>query len=119
MVSGIVQHGHRIGRTLGFPTVNLLPPGDKLLPPFGVYFSRVQVGEREYPAISNVGRKPTVSGLEQVGVESFLYQFQEEIYGREIRVFLQEFRRPEKKFADLEALKAQLQLDIAEGRKRL
>lgn len=117
-VSGTVQHGHRIGRTLGFPTVNLLPPEDKLLPPFGVYYSRVQVGEREYPAISNVGRKPTVGGREQVGVESFLYQFQEEIYGREIRVFLEEFRRPEKKFADLEALRAQLQLDIAAGRQR-
>ncbi len=118
MVSGTVQHGHRIGRTLGFPTVNLLPPEDKLLPPFGVYFSRVKVGEREYPAVSNVGRKPTVSGREQVGVESYLYDFQEEIYGREIQVSLQKFRRPERKFPDLEALKEQLRQDIAAGRRR-
>lgn len=119
LVSGIVQHGHRIGRTLGFPTVNLLPPEDKLLPPFGVYFSRVKVGEREYPAVSNVGRKPTVSGREQVGVESYLYGFREEIYGREIQVCLQEFRRPERKFPDLEALKEQLRQDIAAGQRRL
>lgn len=114
-VSGVVQHGHRIGRTLGFPTVNLLPPEDKILPPFGVYYTKVLYGGKEYNAISNVGRKPTVSGQEKIGVESFLYDFEQDIYEEEIRVFLYEFRRPEQKFSGLDALKAQLQLDIAAG----
>lgn len=115
-VSGTVCHGNRIGRTLGFPTVNLRVPEDKLLPPFGVYYSTVLTEGKVYRAISNVGKKPTVGGQEQEGVESFLYDFQEEIYGREISVFLGEFRRPERKFADLEALRKELARDIAAGR---
>lgn len=115
-VSGTVQHGHRIGRTLGFPTVNLIPPEDKILPPFGVYYSKVRYGEKEYIAISNVGRKPTVSGQEKVGVESYLYDFEQDIYEEDIDVSLYEFRRPEQRFNGLDALKAQLQLDIAAGR---
>lgn len=118
MISGTVMHGHRIGRTLGFPTVNLLPSKEKLLPPFGVYFSRVCTPRGEYAGISNVGRKPTVGGGEQVGVETFLYDFQGDLYGREIRVCLQEFRRPERKFESLEALKEQLGRDIRAGELR-
>lgn len=115
-VSGAVCHGNEIGRTLGFPTVNLRVPEDKLLPPFGVYYSTVLTEGKVYRSISNVGKKPTVGGQEQVGVETFLYDFQEDIYGREISVFLGEFRRPEKKFADLDALRKELALDIAAGR---
>lgn len=115
-VFGEVCHGNRIGRTLGFPTVNLSVPEDKILPPFGVYYSKVLTEGKEYRAISNVGKKPTVGGQEQAGVESFLYEFQEEIYGRKISVFLGEFRRPEKKFADLDALRRELARDIAAGR---
>lgn len=114
-VSGRVQHGHRLGRTLGFPTVNLLPPQEKILPPFGVYYSKVRTAEREYTAISNVGRKPTVSGQEMVGVESYLYDFDGDLYDQEIQVALYAFRRPEQKFENLDALKAQLQQDIAAG----
>ena len=115
-VSGTVQHGHGIGHTLGFPTANLIPPSEKLLPPFGVYLSRVRVGEKFYDSISNVGKKPTVSGKEQLGVESFLYDFEGDLYGREIEVFLHEYCRPERKFENMEALKAQLRLDIEAGR---
>lgn len=115
LVSGSVVHGNRVGRTLGFPTVNLLPGENKLLPPNGVYYSKVYYRGRNYPSISNVGCKPTVTKEGTVGVESYLYDFDSDIYGQEIKVELLSFLRPEQRFADVEALKKQLQEDIAAG----
>lgn len=115
LVSGSVVHGNRVGRTLGFPTVNLLPGENKLLPPNGVYYSKVYYRGRNYPSISNVGCKPTVTEEGTVGVESYLYDFDGDIYGQEIKVELLSFLRPEQRFADVEALKKQLQEDIAAG----
>ena len=113
---GTVEHGNHIGHTLGFPTVNLLPSAGKLLPPNGVYYAAVRYNGRVYKAISNVGTKPTVSEEKVMGVESYLYDFDQDIYGQEIEVALKSFRRPERKFASLEELKNQLDLDIADGR---
>ncbi len=115
-VTGVVSHGKKLGRRLGMPTVNLLPPEEKLLPPFGVYFSEVVFGERIYKGITNIGCKPTVSEKKQVGVETYLYDFAQDIYGKEITVRLLSFHRPEKKFDSVEALKTQMAADIAEGR---
>jgi riboflavin kinase/FMN adenylyltransferase len=117
-VLGTVVQGKQIGRTIGFPTVNILPPSNKLLPPNGVYFSRVRHGEKSYRAISNVGCKPTVSDEKIMGVESYLYDFDEELYGEEIEVYLLQFRRPERRFDGIGALKKQLEEDIREGRKK-
>lgn len=115
MVAGRVATGKRIGRTLGFPTVNILPGEGKLLPPNGVYYSSVRYNGRSYRAISNVGCKPTVTDEHVMGVETYLYGFDEEIYGENIEVYLHEFRRPERCFEDMEALKGQLQRDIEAG----
>ena len=112
---GEVVHGNHIGTGIGFPTVNLVPAGDKLLPPNGVYYSRTLVDGREYTSITNIGRKPTVGDKEGMGVETYLYDFDRDIYGKEIEVFLLSFRRPEKKFDGLEQLKEQLRLDVAAG----
>lgn len=115
MVSGRVAHGNRIGRTLGFPTVNVIPSASKLLPPNGVYYSEVFYSGRRYRAISNVGCKPTITDEKIMGVESYLYDFDKDIYGEEIEVYLYEFKRPERQFESLEALKAQLEEDIRAG----
>lgn len=114
-VCGVVAHGRQLGRKLGMPTVNLLPPEEKLLPPNGVYFSYVWFQDRCYPAISNVGYKPTVSDEQVIGVETYLYDFTEDLYGKEITVELLDFKRAEMKFDGVEALKAQMGRDIAEG----
>jgi len=115
-VTGTVVQGRHLGRTIGMPTVNLLPPADKLLPPRGVYFSSVSYSGKHYKSISNIGFKPTVSQEEIMGLETYLYDFDEELYGREITVKLLKFQRPEKKFASVEQLCAQMQRDIREGR---
>ena len=115
-LTGVVAHGRRLGRAIGMPTANLLPEKDKLLPPNGVYYPRVRYQDKVYKAISNIGCKPTVSAEMVLGVESYLYDFTEDIYGKEITVELLEFRRPEMKFADVEALKTQMEKDIQAGK---
>ena len=115
MVVGKVVQGRQIGRTLGFPTVNILPGEGKLLPPNGVYYSSVRYNGRSYRAISNVGCKPTVTDEHIMGVESYLYDFDRNIYGESIEVYLHEFRRPEQRFEDVESLKKQLEKDISAG----
>lgn len=114
-VSGTVEHGRRLGRTLGMPTANLLPEQDKLLPPNGVYYSKVLMGGRIYRSITNIGCKPTVSENHIMGVETYLYDFAGDIYGKDISVQLLAFRRPEMKFDGVDSLKAQMQKDIAAG----
>lgn len=114
-VMGTVVKGKQLGRTLGFPTLNLLPPDSKLLPPNGVYYSQVRCGEKMYRAVSNVGYKPTVMEEKIMGIESYLYDFDEDAYGREIEVYLLKFRRAEQRFENMEALAGQLKEDIAAG----
>lgn len=114
-VTGYVEHGRELGRTIGMPTANLAPEHDKLLPPNGVYYSRVVIDNRSYKGITNVGCKPTVSDECVMGVETYLYDFTEDIYGRDIRVQLLAFRRPEMKFDGVESLRAQMMKDIAAG----
>ena len=113
-VTGEVVHGRRLGRTLGMPTVNMTPPEIKLLPPNGVYISSVIYEGKKYRGITNIGVKPTVSNETQIGVETYLYDFDEEIYGKELTIELLAFKRPEMKFENVEQLKAQMQKDIAE-----
>lgn len=115
LIAGEVVTGNRLGRTLGFPTVNLAPGDSKLLPPNGVYFSQVRHGKKLYRAISNVGYKPTVTDKQVMGVESYLYDFDSQIYGQFIEVYLLKFRRPEQCFESVEALKKMLGEDIAAG----
>lgn len=114
-VTGNVTHGMRLGRTLGMPTANLLPEADKLLPPNGVYYTRVMTDGAVYKGISNIGCKPTVSDARVMGVETYLYDFNGDLYGKDISVQLLAFRRPEMKFDGVDGLKAQLKKDIAAG----
>lgn len=115
-VSGKVMHGRKLGRKMSFPTVNLLPDQNKLLPPFGVYFSYVNVGSRKYPGVSNVGKKPTISDHEKVCVETHILDFDDDLYGENIRVDFLGFRRSETKFESIDALAEQLKADVEAAR---
>jgi riboflavin kinase/FMN adenylyltransferase len=110
-IAGEVVHGRHLGHTLGFPTINTVPPAEKMLPPRGVYFTRTLVGGKWYQGISNLGIKPTVDGS-QVGLETYLFDCSLDLYGQEARVEFLQFRRSEKKFESVEALKNQMDEDI-------
>ena len=114
---GEVVHGRRLGRTIGVPTANLIPSKEKLMPPNGVYVTRTHFGEESYMGITNVGYKPTVGGEQFLGVETYLFDCAQDLYGREAKVEFFHFVRPERRFESLQALKAQLERDIETGKK--
>ena len=111
-----VHHGAGLGRTLGVPTINQIPPAEKLLPPFGVYVSEVKIEGKIYYGITNIGVKPTVQE-KFTGVETNLFDCSEDLYGKQAEVSLLKFLRPEQKFASIDALKNQLDHDVAAGKK--
>ena len=124
-VGGEIIHGKKLGRTLGMPTVNLLPSKEKLLPPKGVYYSYVYLHSekesrsyhgRQLPSITNIGTKPTVNDQERMGVETYIYDFNADVYGEYMDVYLLAYKRPEMRFDGVDSLKAQMQADIAAGR---
>ena len=112
---GEVKRGFQLGHKLGMPTLNLYPDERKILPPLGVYFSKVIYKGCEYKGITNIGMRPTVSDTERISVETYLYDFDMDMYGEKITTLLLKFKRPEMKFSDVAALKAQMEKDIQEG----
>lgn len=110
-IAGEVLHGKALGRTLGFPTVNVIPQENKILPPKGVYFTLVEIAGRKYPGITNIGNKPTVSNVEQTNVETHILDYAGDLYGKNIRVELLKYQRGECKFPSLEALTTQIETD--------
>ena len=116
-LSGPVRHGKGIGHTrLGTPTVNLVPPPGQLVPAHGVYVARVTVGDAAYPAVTNVGVRPTVDENGGVTVESHLLDQSVQAYGRGCRVEFLKMLRPERKFSDMDALRKQITQDAEQAR---
>jgi len=120
-IDGRVASGDRRGRTIGFPTANL-GLGDYLQPAFGVYAVRVcgdgahdPLAGRTVDGVANLGLRPTVDGLVP-RLEAHLFDTDADLYGRHLRVALIDFIRPERKFAGLDALKAQIAEDAAQAR---
>ena len=115
-ILGTVIHGNAVGRSLGIPTVNQIPETDKLLPPRGVYYSLVELDGRTYPAMTNIGVKPTVTNSGAMAVETHLYDYTGDLYGRVLSVSLLTYRRPEMRFSGIDELRATMQADLAAGR---
>lgn len=112
-----VGHGQRIGRTIGIPTVNLAVPGHVLVPKHGVYVSRVYLpGGKSYAGVTNVGTRPTVSDSCTVSVETFLLDFQGDLYGQRIRLEYCRRLRDEEKFGSLEQLRDMIRKNIEQTR---
>ena len=119
-IHGVVVHGNHIGGPkLGFPTANLIPPAHKHLPPYGVYVSKVAVDGKIHGGVTNIGRKPTIAGESPAGVETFIFDLEQDIYGRRIEVQLFHFLRPERKFNSLEQLKEQIGKDKVSAKEYL
>ena len=113
-VVGRVEEGKRLGRTLGFPTANMTL-GALLEPRKGVYATRARVAGQTYGSVSNFGRRPTV-GEGAPLLETYLFDFDGDLYGAEMEVDFIAFLRDEKKFDGLDALKAQIAEDSARAR---
>ena len=116
-LSQTVRHGQHFGRTIGIPTVNLEVPEGVLVPRHGVYITRVYLDDgRSFPGVTNVGVRPTVSQDGRVTVETFLLDFDGDLYDRRIRLEFFRYLRGEQRFDDAEGLKTQIHRDIAQAR---
>ncbi len=115
-----VIDGQKLARRLGFPTVNQIFPDLLTVPRHGVYVSRIQIVGNDSPCfgISNVGTRPTVKGS-LLCAETHLFDFDGDLYGREIRVEFLHFLRDEKKFDSLEALTEQIEKDILQAKNKI
>lgn len=111
-LSGEIIHGKKIGRTIGFPTANLKYHENFILPKIGVYYTNVKVNNNIYKGITSVGYNPTVEG-KNLTVETYILDFNKEIYGDKIDVSFIKKIRDEEKFNSLEELKDQLESDKA------
>ena len=119
-LQGVVEHGRKLGRTLGFPTANISDLRGLALPPFGVYAARVRHGTFQHSAAVNLGLRPTVeTGETSCRLEAHLLDFDGDLYGQSIDVELVEWVRPEKKLPDLNSLRLQIRRDILAVRRRL
>ena len=118
-MSGVVTGGKGLGRTMQIPTANLRFARWALVPAHGVYISQIAVDGMLYPAISNVGVRPTFEEGEEANCETFILDFDGDLYGKEITLEFHYFLRPEQKFDSLEKLKEQIHLDAAETFKLL
>ena len=113
---GTVAHGKKLGRDLGFPTVNLTFPEGALVPAHGVYAARVTADGRTYDAVTNVGVRPTVDTDGTVTAESFLLDFDGDLYGKTLRLDFYKFLRPERQFADCDALRRAIGENVRQAR---
>ena len=118
--SGTVEDGDHRGRKIGFPTANLIPNPERLLPKFGVYATWLRWNQQLFPAITNVGVRPTYykDGM-QVTIETFILDFEDTLYGQPITLYFMDFIRPEQKFDSSEALHRQIESDILTAREVL
>lgn len=110
-LEGEVIHGKQLGRTIGFPTMNLKPDPQKRIPPYGVYVCKVKLDQKEYKGICNIGVKPTVSEEEEILLETHILEYQGDAYGKWVQIFLYDFERPECRFASLEELQKTIKKD--------
>jgi len=114
-VDGIVMRGDQRGRTLGFPTANLCTENE-LLPPHGVYATTARVGPIVFPAVTNVGTRPTVDQSGRTVIETHIFNLDRDLYGQSIRIGFVQRLRDERAFESLDVLRAQIDADCQRAR---
>lgn len=117
-IAGRVIPNRQVGRRLGFPTANIVDIGDKVVPKFGVYATRVYVDGDVYLGVTNVGNNPTF-GNQPFSIETYIIDFNENIYDKGITVEFHEWLREQRKFEDINELKTQIAIDKAQAIKAL
>ena len=118
-IAGTVRKGEGMGRRIGYPTMDIFPCQEKILPPAGAYVCKLKVDGQWYQGVCNIGKKPTVSSGEDtiLSVHLFCYEEKEEADGKQVVLQLYHYLRPEEKFDDIDELKRQIQTDIREGKR--
>ncbi len=111
-----VGYGYKIGRQIGAPTINTRIPADVIVPRHGVYATRVWLPDGAKAAVTNVGIRPTFGDENELTVESNILDFSGDLYGAQVRLEFLSFIRDERKFETTEALRGQIERDIAETR---
>ena len=114
-IDGEIVMGNKLGRTFGFPTCNTIVDETMITPPNGVYITTCTIDGVKRPSVTNVGVKPTIGKYEK-NIETHIFDFNEDVYGKRIRVDFIKHTRPEKKFDGLDDLKKQIQSDCIEAR---
>ena len=114
MISGKVVHGEGRGRAFGFPTINVKTDFD-LVPPNGVYISEVEVGGKRFQSATNIGHNPTFGGHERT-IESFILDYDGELYDKEVRLFFHVKMREEVRFENVTELRQQIERDVSTAR---
>ena len=114
-VTGTVERGKGLGRSLGFPTLNIYPSVSGELLPHGVYAARIAFGDESRAAVANFGINPTV-GDKNIRLEAHILDYSGDLYGRTVTVSLCRFLRPERKFSSVDELAAQIAADARECR---
>ena len=107
---GEVVVGNKLGRTIGFPTSNIMIDDTMVTPPNGVYITYCTYNGVRYPSVTNVGVKPTIGSYKK-NVETHIFDFNKELYGKKIKVEFVKMTRPERKFDSVEELSKQIQND--------
>ena len=110
---GDVVHGKKLGRTVGMPTINLHIYKKKKRPNCGVYATKVTLGQETYKSATNIGKRPTVDDFDYVTIETFILDFDKEIYGEICILEIHKFLREVKKFDSLEAVQEQVKVDVS------
>ncbi len=119
-VDGLVVYGQQLGRTIDIPTANLLPAVGKLLPPNGAYLSKVELEDgTQFYGMTNIGCRPSVSEGKHLSIETNLFDFSGNLYGKHLRVMLLDFLRNEQRFSSVEKLKEQIEQDKIEAKRRI
>ncbi|MBR4078763.1 MAG: bifunctional riboflavin kinase/FAD synthetase [Christensenellaceae bacterium] len=110
-LSGSVTHGKRLGNTIGFPTANIPFSENKITPKFGVYATKVIIDGVEYPAMTNVGVRPTVEKTDMPNSETYIIGYDGDLYGKHLKIDFLDYIREEKRFSGVEELQNQLKKD--------
>ncbi|MEG1793669.1 MAG: riboflavin kinase [Rikenellaceae bacterium] len=113
VIEGVVAHGRHLGTSLGFPTANInVSSSIAQNITFGVYFAKITIDKVSYKGIANLGHRPTVAESDDSVLEVYIFDFNQDIYGKTICVELSRFIRAEKRFNNLEELKTAIKNDI-------
>ncbi|MBZ4644289.1 MAG: riboflavin kinase / adenylyltransferase [Deferribacteres bacterium] len=114
-MSGIVTDGDNLGRLIGYPTANI-SFDNYIIPKYGVYITKTVVGEKKYPSLTNVGIRPTIKDSNELRIETYILDFDSDIYGKKIDICFLKYLREEMKFETFDELKKKIDEDVRKAK---